>query len=63
MLRSELTNTIEQFIVYVHQNEEDFTYIYVYHTNVFDNVDKSPPLNVISLIFFCYFYFTLGLHP
>ena len=31
---SELTNTIEQFIVYVHRNEAHFTYIYVYHTNV-----------------------------
>ena len=29
MLRSELINTIEQFIVYVHQNEAHFTYIYV----------------------------------
>ena len=25
----ELTNTIEQFIVYVHRNEAHFTYIYV----------------------------------
>ena len=31
---SEQTNTIEQFIVYVHRNEAHFTYIYVYHTNV-----------------------------
>ena len=31
----ELTNTIEQFIVYVHRNEAHFTYIYVYHT-IFD---------------------------
>ena len=32
MLPSELTNTIKQFIVYVHRNEPHFTYIYVYHT-------------------------------
>ena len=62
---SELTNTIEQFIVYVHLNEAHFTYIYVYHTNVSeaDNIYKNPPPNVISPIFFCYFYFALGLHP
>ena len=36
MLPSELTNTIEQFIVYVHRNEAHFTYIYVYHTNIFE---------------------------
>ena len=49
VLPSELTNTIEQFIVYVHRNEANFTYIYVYHTNVFeaDNVYKNPPLNEI----------------
>ena len=54
MLPSELTNTIEQFMVYVHRNEAHFTYIYVYHTNVFeaDNIDKNPPPNVISPIFF-----------
>ena len=46
-------NTIEQFIVYVHWNEAHFTYIYEYHTNVFepDNVYKNPPLNPISPIF------------
>ena len=49
VLTSELTNTvtnsIEQFNVYVHQNEAHFTYIYVYHTNVFDadNIDKTLP--------------------
>ena len=49
-------NTIEQFIVYVHQNEAHFTYIYVYHTNVFqaDNIYKNPPPNVISPIFFLF---------
>ena len=30
MLPPELTNSIEQFIVYVHRNEAYFTYIYVY---------------------------------
>ena len=63
MLPSELTNTIEQFIVYIHRNEAHFTYIYVYHTNVFevDNIYKNPPPNVISpTIFFCYYYFALG---
>ena len=30
MLPSELANTIELFIVYVHRNEAHFTYIYVY---------------------------------
>ena len=53
MLPSELSNNIEQFIGCVHRNEAHFTYIYVYHTNVFeaDNVYKNPPLNVISPIF------------
>ena len=64
---SELTNTIEQFIiiVYVHRNEAHFTYIYVYHTHVglYEADNKNPPPNVISPIFFCYFYFALGLHP
>ena len=54
---NELTNTIEQFIVYVHRNEAHFTYIYVYHTNVSeaDNIYKNPPPNVISPIFFAIF--------
>ena len=53
MLPSELTNTIEQFIVYVHRNEAHLIYIYEYHTNVLeaDNIYKNPPLNVISPIF------------
>ena len=57
MLPSELTNTIEQFIVYVHRNEADFTNIYVSDTNVFeaDNIYKNPPLNVISPTFFAIF--------
>ena len=57
MSPSELTNTIEQFIVYVHRNEAHFTYIYVYHTNVSeaDNIYKNPPPNVISPIPFAIF--------
>ena len=49
MLPAELTNAIEQFIVYVHRNEVHFPYICVYHTNVFeaDNIYKNPPPNVI----------------
>ena len=49
MLPSELTNAIEQFIVYVHRNEAHFTYI-CDHTNIFeaDNIYKNPPPNVIS---------------
>ena len=57
MSPSELTNTIEQFNVYVHRNEAHFTYIYVYHTNVCeaDNIYKNPLPNVISPIFFAIF--------
>ena len=52
-------------IVYVHRNEPQFTYIYVYHTNVLnaDNIYKNPPPNFISPIILCHFYFVLGLHP
>ena len=62
MSPSELTNTIEQFIVYVHRNEAHFTYIYVYHTNVSeaDNIYKNPPPNVISPIYFLLFLFRSG---
>ena len=51
MLPSELTNTIERFVVYVLRNEVQFTYIYVYRTNVFkaDKIDKNPPPNVIFI--------------
>ena len=44
-LTNTVTNTIEQFNVYVHRNEAHFTYIYVYHTNVFDadTIVKNPP--------------------
>ena len=54
----ELANTIEQFIVYIYRNEAHFTYIYVYHSNVFeaDSIYKNPPSNVISHIFFRYFF-------
>ena len=57
MSPSELTNTIEQFIVHVHLNEAHFTYIYVYHTNVSeaDNIYKNLPPNAISPIFFAIF--------
>ena len=47
MLPSELTNTIEQFIVHVHRNEAHFTYIYVFEA---DNIYKNPPPNIISPI-------------
>ena len=59
---SELTNTIEQFIVYVHRNEPHFTYIYVYHTNVSeaDNIYKNPPPNVIFHLYFLLFLFRSG---
>ena len=64
MSPSELTNTIEQLIVYVHRNEAHFTYIYVYHTNVSeaDNIYKNPPPNVISPIFL-QFLFRSGAPP
>ena len=54
MSPSELTNTIEQFIVYVHRNEAHFTYIYVYHTNVSeaDNISKK----LISPIFLLFLF-------
>ena len=59
MLPSELTRTIEQFIVYVH------LCIYVYHTNVFeaDNIYKNPRPNVISPIYFLLFIFRSGAPP
>ena len=45
MLPPELTNTIEQFVVYVHRNEAHFIY----------NIYKNHPPNVISPIFFAIF--------
>ena len=64
MLPSELTNTIELFIVYFHRNEAHFTYIYVYHTNVFEagNIYKNPAPNVISTNFLL-FLFCSGAPP
>ena len=55
---SELTNTIEQLIVYVHQNEAHFTYIYLYHTTVFetDNIYKNPSPKCNFTYIFSYFY-------
>ena len=58
MLLSELTNTVDLLIVYVHRNEEHFTYIYVYHTNVFeaDNIYKktSPNCHFTNLFAICF---------
>ena len=51
MLPSELTNTIEQFIVYVHRNEAHFTAINVFEA---DNIDKNPPPNVTYLLLFVF---------
>ena len=63
MLPSELTNIIEQFIVYVHRNEAHFIYIYVYHTNVFvADITKTLPQMSLHLYILSYFYFALG-HP
>ena len=64
MSPSELTNTIEQFTVYVHRNEAHFTYIYVYHTNVSeaDIIYKNPHPNVIPHIFLL-FLFRSGAPP
>ena len=61
MLPSELKNTIEQFMLYVHRNETHLTYIDVYQSNVFeaDNIYKNPPPNVISPIFCLLFLISL----
>ena len=66
MLPSELTNTIEQFIVYVHRNEAHFTNIYVYHTNVFegDNINFTKNLPQMSFhLYFLLFLFRSGAPP
>ena len=65
MLKQELTNTIEQLIVYVHRKEAHFTYICAYHTNVFeaDNIYKNSPPNVISPMFCLLFLFRYGAPP
>ena len=54
---SELTNTIEQLIVYVHRNESHFTNIFVYHTNVFqaDNIKNTSPKCYFTYIFLQFF--------
>ena len=61
VLPSELTNTIEQFIVYVDRNESHYTYIYVYHTNVFeaDNIytQKLPQMSFHLFFFAILFLF------
>ena len=64
MSPSELTNTIEQLIVYVHWNEAHFTYIYVYHMNVSeaDNIYKNPPQMSFRL-YFLLFIFRSGAPP
>ncbi len=62
MSPSELTNTIEQFIVYIHRNEAHFTYIYVYHNNVSeaDNIDKKPSPKCHFTYIFWLFLFRSG---
>ena len=57
VLSSELTDTIEQFLVYVHRSEAYFTYRYVYHTNVFeaDNIYKKTSQMSFHLYFFAIF--------
>ena len=64
MSPSELTNTIEQFIVYVHRNEAHFTYISVYHMNVSeaDNIYKTLPQMSFHL-YFLLFLFRSGAPP
>ena len=56
VLPSDLTNTIEQLIVYVHWNEEHFTYIYVYHRLYqciwgWQHLQKSSPKCHFAYIF------------
>ena len=61
MSPSELTNTIEQFIVYVHRNEAHFTYIYVYHTNVSEATTFTKTLPQMSFhLYFLLFLFHSG---
>ena len=54
-----LTDTIEQFIVYVHRNEAHFTYVCIWG---WQHLQK-PSLKCHFTYIFCYFYFALGLHP
>ena len=62
VLPSELTNTIAQFIVYIHRNEEHFTYVSLHHSNVFeaDNIYKNPPQMSFLLYFFALFISLCG---
>ena len=65
VLPPELTNSIEQFIVYVDRKEAHFTYIYVDIIPTFlrlTTFTKKTPKCHLTYIF-CYFYFALGLHP
>ena len=50
--------------MYVHRNEAHFTYIYVYHTNVFeaDNIYKNLPQMSFHL-YFLLFLFRSGAPP
>ena len=61
MLPSGLTNTIE----YVHWNEAHFTYIYVYHSNVFeaDNIYKKPSPKCHFTYICFYVFFCSGAPP
>ena len=58
VLPSELTNTIEQFSVYVHRNEAQFTYMYADHTNVFEaaNIYKTLPQMSFHLYFLLFLF-------
>ena len=58
VLPPELRNTIEQIIVYVHRNEAHFTYIYVYHTNVFEADSIYKTLPQMSVHIFCLLFFS-----
>ena len=57
MLPSELTNTIEQFMLDLLRNKTHFTYIlcisYIFEA---DNIDNNPPPNVISPIFLLFLF-------
>ena len=65
MLPSELTNTIEQFIVYVHRNEAHVHLhlcLWYQCTWGWEQLKKTSPKYHFTYIF-CHFYFSLGLHP
>ena len=52
-------------MVYVHRNEAYFTYMYVYHTNVFeaDNIYKNTPPKCHFTYIFLLFLFRSGAPP